>query len=69
MTKGLGKYIAALYYFDRVLIVFSAISNGVYITSLATVIGWPVGISRARFSFAFSMTYKDHKETIKNNTK
>ena len=42
MSKKLGKYIAAFDYIDRTLIVLSATSGGVFIISLASVIGIPV---------------------------
>ena len=50
MNKGLSKYI------DKALIVLSATSGGVSITSFASVIGVPVGIAGTSFSFTFSVT-------------
>ena len=50
-----SKYIAAFNYFDKSLIVLSATSGGVSIASFASVIGAPVGLASASFSFAFSM--------------
>ena len=49
------KYTAAFNYFDKSLIVLSATSGGVSIASFASVIGAPVGLASASFSFAFSM--------------
>ena len=48
------KYTAAFNYFDKSL-VLSATSGGVSIASFASVIGAPVGLASASFSFAFSM--------------
>ena len=44
MSKKLSKYIATFDYFDKILIVLSATSGGVFIISFTTVIGAPVGI-------------------------
>ena len=54
MSKRLSKYIADLNYFDKYLIALSAASNGIFIASIVTVIGAPVGF--ASLSFAFSLT-------------
>ena len=56
MSKKLGKYIAAFDYIDRTLIVLSATSGGVFIISLASVIGIPVWIARASFPLVFPLT-------------
>ena len=56
MSKGLNKYIASFYYFDKFLIALSATSGSISIASFATVIGAPVGIANASLSFAFSIT-------------
>ena len=53
MSKGLGRYTAAFDYFDKVLIVLSAISGGVSNDSFGSVIGTLVGIASESFSFAF----------------
>ena len=56
MSKTLYKYIASFDYFDKSSIVLSATSDGISIASFATVIGAPVRIASASFSFPFSMT-------------
>ena len=56
MSTRLTKYIALFDYFDKSLIVLSATSGSISIASFATVIGAPVGIAIASFSFAFSIT-------------
>ena len=56
MSKKLRKYIAAFDYFDKTLIVLSATSGEISIISFTSVIGVPVGIARASFSFVFSLT-------------
>ena len=50
MRKRLSKYIASFGYFDKFLIVLSATSGSISISSFATVIGATVGISSASFS-------------------
>ena len=65
MSKRFGKYIASFDYFDKSLIGLSAISGGSSITSLATVIGEPVGIESASFSVAFSMSRGIVKKLLK----
>ena len=56
MNKKLSKYIAAFNYIDKTLIVLSATSGGVSIISFVSIIGTPVGIASASFSFVFSLT-------------
>ena len=55
MRKRL-KYIASFDYFEKSLIVLLETSGSISIPSFATVIGVPVGISSASFSFEFSIT-------------
>ena len=55
MSKRLSKYIASFDYFGKSLIVLSATSSGISIASFATIIGAPLGIASASFSFAFSI--------------
>ena len=76
MSKGLSKCIAAFEYFDKALIVLSATSGCVFIASFASVIGAPIRIATAIFSFAFSLTTvnvknyeKQHKIKRKNIAK
>ena len=54
MSKKLNKYIAAFHYFDKTLIALYAISGGIYIIFLTSVIGVPVGIESV--SLVFSLT-------------
>ena len=56
MSKTLSKYTASFDYFDKSLIVFSATSGKISISSLATVIGTPVGMANASLSLAFSLS-------------
>ena len=53
MSKNLKKYIAAFDYINKDLIVLSATSGGVSITSFASVFGVPAGIASANFTLAF----------------
>ena len=69
MSKRLSNYIASFDYFDKSLIVLSATNGSISITSFGTVIGAPVGIASASFSFAFSVTTGIVKKTLKINTR
>ena len=51
--------------FDKYLIVLSAASGGISIASFATVIGVPIGLASASFSFAFSLTTGIVKKLLK----
>ena len=65
MSKSLSKNFATFDYFDKFLIALSAKSGGISIASNASVIGAPVGIACASFSFTFSVI----TDIVKNNTK
>ena len=54
MSKKLSKYIAALDYIDKTLIVFSATSGRISIISFISVIGIPAGLASASFTLIFS---------------
>ena len=69
MSKKLTKYITIFDYFDKTLIVLSATSGRISIISFTSIIGTPVGISIASYSFVFSLTAEIIKEIIKNNKK
>ena len=72
MSKGLSKYFTAFDYFDKTLIILSATSGGVSIASFAGVIGAPVGIASASFSFAFPVItgfIRKLLKTTQNETK
>ena len=49
-SKKLNKYVTALDYIDKVLIILSATSSGI------SIIGAPVGITSASFTLIFSLT-------------
>ena len=55
-SKKLSKYVAAFDYIDKILIVLSATSGGVWIISSVSVVGAPVGIAGASFTLIFSLT-------------
>ena len=68
MSRGLSKYISFFQYLQKSLIVLSATSGSISITSFATVIGAPVVIASASFSLAFSISTVTEK-IVKNNAK
>ena len=53
MSKRLRQCVASFDYFDKSLTVLFAINSGMTIASFDTVIGAPVGIASASFSFSF----------------
>ena len=55
MSKKLSKYISFFDYLDKSLIVLSVTSGGVSISSFATAIRAPIGITSASLSLAFSL--------------
>ena len=69
MSKRVSKYIASFNYFDKSLIVLSATSGGNSIASFPTVIGAPVGMASASFSFAFVITTVIVKKLLKATQK
>ena len=69
MSKRLSKYIAFIDYIDKSLIVLSAKSGDIFITSFATVIGASAGIASANLSLTFSISTGIVKKNIRNNTK
>ena len=69
MSKKLSKYIASFDYFDKSLIVLSVTTGSISIASFATVIGAPVGMTNAGFSFAFSIFTGIVKKPVKNSKK
>ena len=66
MNKRLSKCIASFVYFDKSLIVLSVTTGSISFASFATVIGAPVRIASASFSFAFSISTGIVKKTVKN---
>ena len=59
------RYIASFDYFDKSLIVFCLTTGSISIASLATVIGTPVGIASASFSFTFLISTGIVKKLLK----
>ena len=55
-SKKFSKYVVALDYIDKILIVLGATSGGVSIISFTSVVGTPVGIVSASFTLIFSLT-------------
>ena len=53
MSRALNKYITSFDYAGKTLLVSLAASSGVYLCSFTTVIGIPVGITRASISLVF----------------
>ena len=65
ISRRLSKYIISFDYFGKSLIVLSITSGIIYIASIATVIGAPVGIVSASFSLAFSISTGIIKKLLK----
>ena len=55
MSKKLSRYMSFFDCFDKSLIVLSVTSGGVSIASFATVIGSPIGTTRASLNLTFSL--------------
>ena len=55
-SKKFSKYVTALDYIDKILMVLSAKSTGFCLISSANVVGAPVGIASASFTLIFSLT-------------
>ena len=55
-SKKFSKYVTALDYIDKILMVLSAKSSGFCLISSANVVGAPVGIASASFTLIFSLT-------------
>ena len=55
-SKKLNKSVTVFGYIDKVLIVLSATSSGISITSLTSIVRAPVGIVSASFTLIFSLT-------------
>ena len=65
MSKKLSKYISFFDYLDKSLIVLSVTSGGVSISSFATAIRAPIGITSASLSLAFSLCIGLVKKLLK----
>ena len=55
-SKKLSKYVAVFDYIDKILIVLSAATGGVYIFLFTSIVGASVGITSASFTLIFSLT-------------
>ena len=64
-SKKLSKYVSAFDYIDKIFIVLSATTGGVCIISHATVVGTPLGIASAGFTFVFSLATGIIKKLLK----
>ena len=69
MNKKLSKYIAALDYLDKTLIVLCATSGRGSNISFASVIVVPAGIASASFTLLFSLTTNNKLLSITRNKK
>ena len=65
MNKRLSKYIGSFDYFDKWLIVLSVTTGSISMKSFATVIGAPVEMASACFSYGFSISTGIVKELLK----
>ena len=54
-SKKLSKYVTTFDYIDKILVVISATTGGVFIFSHATIAEAPVGIASAGFNIVFSL--------------
>ena len=64
-SKKLSKYVTTFDYIDKILIILSAATGGVFIFSFTSVIGVPVGIVSASFTLIFSITTGIVKKLLK----
>ena len=65
-NKKLTKYVAAFNYIDKILIVLSSPSRGVYIISSVSAVGAPVEITGASFFFSNN---RSNQKIIQHNKK
>ena len=68
-SKKLSKYVTTFDYIDKILVVLSAKSGGIFIISSASVVGAQVGITNASFTVIFSLTTGIIKKITKHNKK
>ena len=64
-SKKLSKYVTAFDYIDKILIVLSATSGGVSISSFRNVVGTPVG--KCKFCFNFVSDNRNNETSIEHN--
>ena len=65
MSKRLSKYIAFFEYFNKSLIVLSVTTGSISISSIASVIGVPIGLASASFGLSFSISTEIVKKLLK----
>ena len=63
-AKKLNKYVTIFNYINKILVVLSATTGGVSITSFSSVIGAPTGIASAGFTLIFSLTTRIVKKLL-----
>ena len=68
-SKKLSKYVAAFDYIDKILIVLSATTGGIFICLFTSVAGAPVGIASASFTLIFSLTIGIIKKILSTTRK
>ena len=69
-SKKLSKYVTVFYHVDKILIVLSATTGGVYIVSHATIVGAPVRIASVGFAgFVFFLGNRNNTKVIMHNKK
>ena len=68
-NKKLSKYVAVFDYIDKILIVLSATTGGVFICSFTSIVGAPVGITMAIFNLIFFSNNRNSHKITKHNKK
>ena len=67
--KKLSEHVAAFDYIDKILIVLSTTTGGVFIFSFTSIVGAPVGIAIASFTLIFSLTSGITKKLLSTTRK
>ena len=65
----MSKYVTAFDYIDKILIILSATTDGVSISSFISFIGSPVGIASASFTLVFFLTTGIMKKSLSTTRK
>ena len=63
-SKILSRYVAAFEYIDKILILLSATTGGVSISSFTSVVGAPVRIASVSFTLIFSLATRIVKKLL-----
>ena len=63
-SKILSRYVAAFEYIDKILILLSATTGGVSISSFTSVVGAPVRIASASFTLIYSLATRIVKKLL-----